>query len=105
MRGARPPSGAAITLCCPVACLAAQGMLPPDKDGDHTQTPSRRSPALAPRLEAIADAGGLTDKVLEVLPVCTTQVQQQLVGFLPEVASPDEHERVVEALLGCVAGG
>lgn len=46
------------------------------------------------------DAGGLTDKVLEVLPVSTPQVQQQLVGFLPEVASPGEHERVVEALLG-----
>jgi hypothetical protein len=29
-------------------------------------------------------------------------VQQQLVGFLPEVASPEEHERVVEALLGWV---
>ena len=33
-----------------------------------------------------------------------SQVQQQLVGFLPEVASPDEHERVVEALLTCVGG-
>jgi hypothetical protein len=28
------------------------------------------------------------------------QVQQQLAGFLPEVAAPEEHERVVEALLG-----
>ncbi len=46
------------------------------------------------------DAGGLTDKVLQVLPVCPPAVQQQLVGFLPEVASPEEHERVVEALLG-----
>ncbi|KIZ01502.1 hypothetical protein MNEG_6459 [Monoraphidium neglectum] len=51
-------------------------------------------------LEAVVDAGGLTDKVLQVLPVCPPQVQQQLVGFLPEVASPEEHERVVEALLG-----
>ncbi|KAI8476445.1 MAG: Fanconi anaemia protein FancD2 nuclease-domain-containing protein [Monoraphidium minutum] len=51
-------------------------------------------------LEAVVDAGGLTDKVLQVLPVCPPQVQQQLVGFLPEVASPEEHERAVEALLG-----
>lgn len=28
------------------------------------------------------------------------QVQQQLIGFLPEVALPEEHERVVEVLMG-----
>ena len=50
-------------------------------------------------LEAVADAAGLTDKVLEVLPVCPPRVQQQLVGFLPEVASPEEHGRVLDALL------
>lgn len=32
--------------------------------------------------------------------VSSLQVQQQLIGFIPEVASPDEHERVVQALFG-----
>jgi hypothetical protein len=44
------------------------------------------------RLEAVADAERLTCTVLEVLPVCSPAIQQQLVGFLPEVVLPQDHE-------------
>jgi hypothetical protein len=46
----------------------------------------------AARLEVVADAERLTAAVLEVLPVCSPAIQQQLVGFLPEVVLPQDHE-------------
>jgi hypothetical protein len=38
------------------------------------------------------DPAALTGTVLEVLPVVPPLVAQQLVGLLPEVATPEEHE-------------
>jgi hypothetical protein len=46
----------------------------------------------AARLEVVADAERLTAAVLEVLPVCSPAIQRQLVGFLPEVVLPQDHE-------------
>lgn len=46
------------------------------------------------------DAGSLTEKVLQVMDVCPPTVRQQLVGFLPEVASPEDHELVLKKLIG-----
>jgi hypothetical protein len=46
----------------------------------------------AARLEVVADAERLTSTVLEVLPVCSPAIQQQLLGFLPEVVLPQDHE-------------
>lgn len=40
----------------------------------------------------VADAAGLTAAVLEVLPVCSPAIQQLLIGFLPEVVLPQDHE-------------
>ncbi|GBF89136.1 hypothetical protein Rsub_01853 [Raphidocelis subcapitata] len=51
-------------------------------------------------LEAVADAGSLTQKVLDVMDVCPPHVRQQLVGFLPEVASPEDHDGVLRKLMG-----
>jgi hypothetical protein len=48
--------------------------------------------AAGSRLEVVADAERLTCTVLEVLPVCSPAIQQQLVGFLPEVVLPQDHE-------------
>lgn len=49
-------------------------------------------------LEVVVDGSALLDKLLEVLVVCPDQVRRQLIGFLPEVASEADHERVVEVL-------
>ncbi|WIA09029.1 hypothetical protein OEZ85_008443 [Tetradesmus obliquus] len=49
-------------------------------------------------LEVVADAERLTAAVLEVLPVCSPAIQQQLLGFLPEVVLPQDHEVVVDQL-------
>lgn len=55
--------------------------------------PLRVLPMLyAARLEVVADAERLTAAVLEVLPVCSPAIQQQLLGFLPEVVLPQDHE-------------
>jgi hypothetical protein len=43
-------------------------------------------------LEEVVDPAALTATVLEVLPVVPPLVAQQLVGLLPEVATPEEHE-------------
>lgn len=57
--------------------------------------------ACAPyRLEVVLDSRALTNKVLEVLPVCPEAVQKQLICFLPEVVEEEDHERVVEQLHG-----
>jgi len=44
------------------------------------------------RLEVVADPETLTQTVLKVLPVCTPAVQQQLIGFLPEIVQQQDHE-------------
>lgn len=44
------------------------------------------------RLEHVADEAALTATILEVLPVCSPAVQQQLIGLLPEVVLPQDHE-------------
>eukprot|EP00878_Enallax_costatus_P024090 GHUV01025681.1.p1 GENE.GHUV01025681.1~~GHUV01025681.1.p1 ORF type:complete len:600 (+),score=218.23 GHUV01025681.1:550-2349(+) len=51
-------------------------------------------------LEQVADEAGLTSTVLEVLPVCSLSTQQQLIGLLPEVVLPQDHEVVMETLQG-----
>ncbi|GLI59881.1 hypothetical protein VaNZ11_001796, partial [Volvox africanus] len=54
-------------------------------------------------LDVLPDAGGdgassLVDVVLEVLPLTPPAVQRQLIGLLPELASVDDHARIVEKL-------
>lgn len=38
--------------------------------------------------------------MLEVLPVCPPSIQRQLIGILPEVATPQDHGHVLEQLQG-----
>jgi len=38
--------------------------------------------------------------MLEVLPVCPPSIQRQLIGILPEVATPQDHGQVLEQLQG-----
>lgn len=53
--------------------------------------PSR--PRLWPaRLDHVADPRALTDKLLEVLPVCPEELKKDAITFLPEVATEDDHE-------------
>ncbi len=54
--------------------------------------PSNTSHGMHIRLEVVDDSAGLTNKVLEVLPVCPEAVQKQLIGFLPEVVQEEEHQ-------------
>lgn len=50
------------------------------------------------RLEVVADAATLTERVLEVLPVCPAPAQQQLLGILPELVQPQDHGVAIEQL-------
>lgn len=59
---------------------------PPNFQPSHNHAPS---PA---RLDHVVDARGLTDKLLEVLPVCPEEVKRDAITFLPEVATEDDHE-------------
>ena len=40
----------------------------------------------------MADAHALTEKLLEVLPVCTEELKKDAITFLPEVATEMDHE-------------
>lgn len=44
------------------------------------------------RLEQVADEVAFTSTLLEVLPVCSPAIQQQLIGLLPEIVLPQDHE-------------
>ena len=52
----------------------------------------------------MADAAGLTDKLLEVLPVCPEGLKGEAIAFLPEIATEDNHE-VRRRAGGRVVGG
>lgn len=56
------------------------------------------------RLDHVADARGLTDKLLEVLTVCPEELKKDAISFLPEVATEDSHQ-VRAGLLGCWGAG
>lgn len=49
-------------------------------------------------LDHVADPRALTDKLLEVLPVCPEELKKDAITFLPEVATEDDHEAVIRAL-------
>eukprot|EP00775_Hariotina_reticulata_P013726 gene13726-13848_t len=55
-------------------------------------------PDVTCRLEVVADPETLTQTVLKVLPVCTPAVQQQLIGFLPDIVQQQDHEMVIGQL-------
>jgi len=40
----------------------------------------------------VADTHGLTDKLLEVLPVAPEALKEHMIAFLPEVATEDNYE-------------
>ncbi|KAL4858754.1 Fanconi anemia group D2 protein [Chlorella vulgaris] len=49
-------------------------------------------------LDHVADARGLTDKLLEVLTVCPEELKKDAISFLPEIATEDSHQAVIDAL-------
>ncbi|KAK3279935.1 hypothetical protein CYMTET_12203, partial [Cymbomonas tetramitiformis] len=49
-------------------------------------------------LDHLMDSGGLTEKLLEVLPVCPPPLQREIASFFPEVVLDEDHPRVVAAL-------
>ncbi len=40
----------------------------------------------------VVDARALTDKLLEVIPVCPEGVQREMITFLPEVVAEDDYD-------------
>ncbi|KAL4428110.1 hypothetical protein ABPG75_002199 [Micractinium tetrahymenae] len=51
-------------------------------------------------LDHVADPHGLTERLLEVLSVCPEHVRRDAITFLPEVATEDNYDAVIDALEG-----
>jgi Fanconi anemia group D2 protein len=46
----------------------------------------------------LVSSAALTEKLLEVMPVCPPPLQRELIAFLPELILEEDHNTVVAAL-------
>jgi len=49
-------------------------------------------------LDTIANGAALTSKLLQVLPVCPPVLQGDIISFLPEIATENDHSAIVQEL-------